>query len=211
MNPYEMTFIVRPDLDDEQLRAAIDAVTGRLESVGGELIATYSWMPPRRRMAFPIRDFGDGYYVTTTFRLPTDRIGEIEGWLKLNDAVLRYLLVRATDMAIRHSQQRQHQAQQPQPQPQQASAPVAAGAPGPAAQNQPAAQHAPAAQPEAEPQPAPATSSEQETQPAPVAQEQVQTQPAEPADSAAPAPAGQTGAAPEPVAVAPAAETQEEA
>lgn len=209
MNPYEMTFIVRPDLDDEQLRAAIDAVTGRLESVGGEIIATYNWTPPRRRMAFPIRDFGDGYYVTTTFRLSTDRIGEIEGWLKLNDAVLRYLLVRATDMAIRHSQQRQHQAQQPQPQP--VPVPAATGAPAPATQTQAAAQPAPAAQPEPETQPASAPSPEPEAEPAAVAEEQVQTQPAEPADSAAPAPAGQTGAAPEPVAVAPAAETQEEA
>lgn len=174
MNPYEMTFIVRPDLDDDATRAVIDGVTGRLESAGAEIIATYAWMPPRRRLAFPIRDFGDGFYVTTTFRLSVEGLADVENWLKLNTNVVRYLLVRATDLAIRHSQQRAHQAQQPQPQPQ------------------------------------PAPASDPTVAATPDGQEQVETQPAEPAESATPAPAGQTGVAPEPVAAAPAAETREE-
>lgn len=126
MNPYEMTFIVRPDLDEEQTRAAVDQVKGRIQSAGGEIIATYPWNPARRRMAYPIRDFGDGFYVTTTFRFPTEALKEFERTLRLNTGILRFLIVQATDMNIQQSQQRMQQANAPRPVP--APEPVAAAA-----------------------------------------------------------------------------------
>jgi small subunit ribosomal protein S6 len=110
LSPYEITFIIRPDMDDEETRAAIDQVTGRIESAGGEIIASYPWGPGRRRMAYPIRDFGDGVYVTATFRIDPNALGEIENALKLNERVLRFLIVQASDAAIKHSQQRAQQA-----------------------------------------------------------------------------------------------------
>lgn len=132
MNPYEMTFILRPDLDDDATRAALDAVLGRLRTAGAEIIATFPWNPARRRMAYPIAEFGDGYYVTTTFRIQTDAIREFENALKLNTNVLRFLLVQATEANIAHSQRMQQAAAAaaaaPAPQP-QAAAP---GSPEPA-------------------------------------------------------------------------------
>ena len=109
MNAYEITLIVRPDLDDEQTHAVTDQITSRLESAGGEMIAAYPWSPPRRRMAYEIRDFGDGYYFTATFRLDPPALREFENTLKLNDRVLRFLVVRATDQQIKQSQQRMRQ------------------------------------------------------------------------------------------------------
>lgn len=121
MNPYEMTFIVRPDRDEEQTRAAVETVTGRITSAGGELIAAIPWNPPRRRMAYPIREFGDGFYVTTVFRLDSTALRAIENALKLNDNILRFLIVQATDQNIKQAQQRLQQQQAaaaaPPPQP----------------------------------------------------------------------------------------------
>lgn len=110
MNAYEMTFIVRPDLDEEATRAAVDQVTGRIETTGGELLATVPWNPPRRRMAYPIREYGDGYYVTTVFRLDPQQVRTFENQLKLNENVIRFLLVQATETNIQQAQQRVAQA-----------------------------------------------------------------------------------------------------
>jgi hypothetical protein len=61
-------------------------------------------------MAYPIRDFGDGYYVTATFRLDPQTVRQVENPLRLNDRILRFLVVLATDQNIRQSQQRMQQA-----------------------------------------------------------------------------------------------------
>lgn len=110
MNAYEMTFIVRSDRDEDQIRSVVDTITGRIESDGGEILATIPWNPPRRRMAYPIRDFRDGFYVTTVFNLDGQALRPIENALKLNDNILRYLLVQATDTMVKQAQQRVHQA-----------------------------------------------------------------------------------------------------
>jgi small subunit ribosomal protein S6 len=121
LNPYEITFIVRPDRDEDETRAAVQTVTGRIETVGGEVLATAPWNPPRRRMAYPIREFGDGYYVTTVFRMNADGVRTLETALKLNENVLRYLVIRATDTQVEQVQQRAQAAylaaSQPPPQP----------------------------------------------------------------------------------------------
>lgn len=110
MNAYEMTFIVRSDRDEDQIRGVVNTITGRIESDGGEILATIPWNPPRRRMAYPIRDFRDGFYVTTVFNLDGKALRPIENALKLNDNILRYLLVQATDNMVKQAQQRVHQA-----------------------------------------------------------------------------------------------------
>src|SRR5947209_20364754 len=78
LNPYELTFIIRPDRDEDDTRDAVQTVTGRIETVGGEVLATAPWNPPRRRMAYPIREFGDGYYVTTVFRMNAEGVRTLE-------------------------------------------------------------------------------------------------------------------------------------
>lgn len=178
MNAYEMTYIVRPDLDDEQTRAVIDGVASRVQASGGEVIATVPWNPPRRRMAYTIKDFGDGFYVTTVFRVETPALPPLENALRLNDRILRYLLVQATETNIKQAQQRMQQASAPAPppapEPQPASAattePVGAAAPpaapsGPAPVPETVAEQVPVAPlsaPEA-PQPEAATTSEEQS------------------------------------------------
>jgi small subunit ribosomal protein S6 len=110
LNAYEMTFIVRPDRDEEATRAVIQTVTGRLETIGGEVIATAPWNPPRRRMAYPINDFSDGFYVTVVFRLDGAAVRGFENTLKLNENVLRFLVVKASEANIQQVQQRAQQA-----------------------------------------------------------------------------------------------------
>lgn len=169
MDPYEITYIVRPDLDEEQIRAVADTVTSRITGAGGEIVATYPWNPPRRRLAYPIRDFGDGFYVTTTFQFPPEGLKELERAFRLNENLLRFLIVQATELSIQQSQQRSQQAAAraaAATEPQGAAAPAATPAPTSAPAATPAPTSAPAPVP-AEPQ----------TEAAPAIQETVPVQP----------------------------------
>jgi small subunit ribosomal protein S6 len=161
LNPYEMTFIIRPDRDEDGTRAVAEAVTGRISAAGGEIIAAIPWNPPRRRMAYPIKDFGDGFYVTTVFRVDPEALRPIENALKLNENILRFLIVQATDQNIKQAQQRLQQqqaaAQAPPPQaptgaPQNVVPPAPAEAQSAVAEDiEPVPETAPLAPPEIEP------------------------------------------------------------
>jgi small subunit ribosomal protein S6 len=143
LNAYEITFITRPDLDDEQTRAAVDQVNGRIQSNGGEIIATFPWNPARRRMAYPIKEFGDGVYTTTVFNYDPQHLREFENALKLNERVLRFLVVQATSQNIKTAQQRMAHAAAQAAAPQQASA-APPSQPAPPASTEPAEASQPA-------------------------------------------------------------------
>lgn len=96
MRAYELTFIVRPDISDEAVTAAVNQVQQWVTAEGGnEIVRVDQW--GRRRLAYPINDHREGHYVLLEVELAPQTIGEIERNLKLSDAILRYLLVRSDE------------------------------------------------------------------------------------------------------------------
>ncbi|HEX5692450.1 MAG TPA: 30S ribosomal protein S6 [Roseiflexaceae bacterium] len=101
---YELMFIISPlRSSEEDITTAIDRVHQAITSAGGEISTTDQGAPwGRRKFAYPIREyaegeasrrsFNEGYYVLCHFNFPTARIADLERSLKLNDAVLRYLM-----------------------------------------------------------------------------------------------------------------------
>jgi len=90
--PYEITSILKPTLDETELAAAIQRVTDQLATQGGTLI--HLEQLGRRRLAYEIDDLREGYYIIYTFTLDADQISEFERRLKLNDTVIRSLIIR---------------------------------------------------------------------------------------------------------------------
>ncbi|HEV7665800.1 MAG TPA: 30S ribosomal protein S6 [Chloroflexota bacterium] len=128
MRDYELTVVLDPNLDE----AAIEALNTRIQTMvtqrGGTIDSVDVW--GRKRLAYPIGRFRDGYYVLSRVQLPNTAAVEIERALKLTENVMRHLLVRADGL--------------PQPGQASQSAPAAqAHAPGPAAAPAPAPTPAP--------------------------------------------------------------------
>lgn len=113
---YELLFIIPPiRMSDEEIRNTIERISQTITNLGGVITST-NHAPPwgRRKFAYPIRAyvegeasrrvFTEGYYVLMHFQMAADRVAELERLLKLNDAVLRYLLtlveVRGTAPAV---------------------------------------------------------------------------------------------------------------
>jgi len=97
LRDYEILYIVRPELDEEQLQSAIGSVDRLIQSVGGQGQKTDVW--GRRRLAYEVDRLREGHYVLTDFQLDPQRVPEMEATLKISDTVFRHLIVRKPDAA----------------------------------------------------------------------------------------------------------------
>ncbi len=92
MQDYELTYILAPTFEEEQLPGAYEAIAGLVQNLKGEIAESKPW--GRRRLAYPISGFREGNYVEMRFKLDAQAAAELERSLRLNEAVIRYLLVR---------------------------------------------------------------------------------------------------------------------
>jgi small subunit ribosomal protein S6 len=88
---YELMYIVRPDVDEDGLRAAIDSVKAIIEGQGGEIHKTTNW--GKRRLAYEVKHLRDGHYVIVEMKLDGAKVAEVERALRIHDQVFRHLLV----------------------------------------------------------------------------------------------------------------------
>ena len=98
MASYELMFIVKPELDDEQVATATDRVHQLVVANGGNVTKTAAW--GKRRLAYRVGPYRDGHYVVSNFDIGSDKISELERVLKISDTVFRHLLVRRETPAI---------------------------------------------------------------------------------------------------------------
>jgi small subunit ribosomal protein S6 len=92
LRDYEILYIVRPELDDEQLQKAVASVGKLIENLGGVTQKTDVW--GRRRLAYEVRHLREGQYVLADFQIDPARVPEMEATLKISDTVFRHLVVR---------------------------------------------------------------------------------------------------------------------
>jgi small subunit ribosomal protein S6 len=87
---YELFYIVRPDIDEDQVRTAMDEVASLIAGHGGEMTKSSLW--GRRRLAYSIAGFNDGYYALKELTLPAEKVRELERQLRLDERVIRHLV-----------------------------------------------------------------------------------------------------------------------
>ncbi|MDX1614303.1 MAG: 30S ribosomal protein S6 [Candidatus Promineifilaceae bacterium] len=94
MRDYEVTIIIKPDIDDESRSQLIDRVAGWLvaEDSSDENLTVDHW--GRRTLAYPIRKYTEGYYVYFEAQIEPVRLAEIERNIQYLDDILRHLVVR---------------------------------------------------------------------------------------------------------------------
>ena len=92
MRPYESTFILIPTLDEKGVAQEVTSIKELITSHGGEITSEKEW--GRRRLAYPIRDFQEGVYHILRFQLGNEGLQELYRSFKLNENVLRSLVIR---------------------------------------------------------------------------------------------------------------------
>lgn len=92
MKKYESIYIVRPTVDEEQLKAIVERFSSIITEQGGQLEKVDEW--GKRRLAYPIDDLREGFYVLMNFSASSDVPQELERVYKITDDVLRYLTIK---------------------------------------------------------------------------------------------------------------------
>ena len=87
---YEAVYILQPDLSEEQIAALVAKFKAVVEA-NGTVSEIDEW--GKRRLAYPINDENDGYYVLVNFSCEPDFPAELDRVLKITDGVLRSLIV----------------------------------------------------------------------------------------------------------------------
>jgi small subunit ribosomal protein S6 len=89
---YEVMFIVRPDLADEDLDKLIAGFEATVTHGGGTVKSTEKM--GRRKLAYLVRKFSDGNYILLTIEASGDLVAELERRLRVTEQVIKFITVR---------------------------------------------------------------------------------------------------------------------
>jgi len=95
MREYELTIIVRSDIEEPDLMTLTDRVKALITDQGGEVAKLELW--GTRRLAYPIQQVREGQYVFMVTQLPPQALAEVDRGIKLIEDILRHLFVRVDE------------------------------------------------------------------------------------------------------------------
>ena len=87
---YEVVYILDPALGEEAIAAMIEKFKALVETQG-TVAAIDDW--GKRRLAYPINDLTEGYYVLMTFNAAAAIPAELDRIFRITDGVMRSLIV----------------------------------------------------------------------------------------------------------------------
>jgi small subunit ribosomal protein S6 len=93
MREYEVTLIVQPQLEETPRNELIERVNGWLTFGEDEADKPVAKHWGRRRLAYPIKKFTEGYYLHYEAKLDPSQISYLERNFQYADDILRYLVV----------------------------------------------------------------------------------------------------------------------
>jgi small subunit ribosomal protein S6 len=89
---YEVMFIVRPDVADEDVDKLIAGLEQTVSNGGGKVRSTEKL--GKRKLAYMVRRFNDGNYVLLTIDANGTLIAELERRLRVSEPVIKFITVR---------------------------------------------------------------------------------------------------------------------
>lgn len=108
---YELMFIVRPDMVEEDLDKIISTLESAVTSTGG-MVKNVERMG-KRRLAYSVRRFQDGIYMLLTVEGSGALIHELERRLRVTEPVIKFLTVRIDEEQKRLEKIKQIRAARP--------------------------------------------------------------------------------------------------
>ncbi len=91
MREYEIVYVIRPDLSDEERVAKVEHIHSLITKHNGEIQDKADW--GKRVLAYEIKHYDEGYYGLTNFRLPAQSVSAVEERLNIDEDLLRYQIV----------------------------------------------------------------------------------------------------------------------
>ena len=94
MKKYDLFTIIKPNLDNDEADKVVARVEDIVKSLGGS-VSDCDKMG-RKKLAYDLQGYRDGYFTTMIVSLPADAIVEFKRNLKLNENVLRFMFMEVS-------------------------------------------------------------------------------------------------------------------
>lgn len=93
---YECVVIARQDINTQQVDAIADSLTNLLGENGGRVAKREYW--GLRNFAYRIKKNRKGHYLLFNIEAPIPAIREMERQMKINEDILRHLILRVEEL-----------------------------------------------------------------------------------------------------------------
>ena len=97
MKTYELLIVTKPVLDQEEADAVIDKIGETVSSYKGKMLSVDKI--GRKKLAYEISNFKDGYFATLRFELPAEKVAELKRQLRLNENIIRTMYVEVSKVS----------------------------------------------------------------------------------------------------------------
>lgn len=95
VHEYEIVFIIQPNADEDTQNTLSERFEQVILGFDGEVLGSEPW--GRRTLAYPIKKFFEGHYILTRFTMRPEGAPELDRFLRLNEDIIRYLVVRTDE------------------------------------------------------------------------------------------------------------------
>ncbi|WP_243292729.1 30S ribosomal protein S6 [Bacillus sp. FJAT-47783] len=92
MRKYEIMYIIRPNIEEEAKKALVERFNGILTENGAEITEVKEW--GKRRLAYEINDFREGFYMILNVTSNNEAIDEFSRLARINEDILRHLVIK---------------------------------------------------------------------------------------------------------------------
>ncbi len=92
MRSYEILYVIRPDIEEEAKATLVKRFDEVLTNNGAEIVESKEW--GKRRLAYEIQDFKDGYYQIIKYNGDSAAADEFDRLAKINNDIIRHIVVR---------------------------------------------------------------------------------------------------------------------
>lgn len=89
MKKYDLFTIIKPNLDNDEADKVVSRVEEIIKNLGGDIVSCDKM--GRKKLAYEIAGFTDGFMVNQVVSVPADKIVELKRQLKLNESVIRVM------------------------------------------------------------------------------------------------------------------------
>ncbi len=91
LNKYETMFIIDATLDEEATGALVEKMKSLIEA-NGQIDNVDVW--GKKKLAYPINDMNDGYYVLINFTAEPAFVAELERIYNITEGVIRSIVIK---------------------------------------------------------------------------------------------------------------------
>ena len=99
MRTYEALYIVNPELDDAAIQTIAEEVENLVTASGGAIVRSEIW--GKRKLAYEVKKFTEGYYVLLRFDAEPTFIDKLEMHFRLSDPIYRHIVVHFDEKTLR--------------------------------------------------------------------------------------------------------------